>query len=200
MNKPLHLSDGWLVIRDNMNVPKGLEYDYTYSEKQANGFYEGSVFLNNAEGVHYFLIASPAAIDENGEKDNTINLNYRIEEEGAFNIYVPITWLNDSQRSYPLIIDPFVSATSILPVNQNPGSGYNANCFTGGCKHDLDVQVPPACTVTDIINTFWYRALGTCTLDSGAWDLTLGACHYPSMGSGVSSCSAWLPGLCRVVI
>ena len=42
-NKPLHLSDGWLVIRDNIKLPQGLVYDYSHSEKMDNNYYAGSI-------------------------------------------------------------------------------------------------------------------------------------------------------------
>ncbi len=212
LNKPLQLGDGWLVIRDNMKVPQGFIYDYTHSENisgpsdpslnGANNYYEGTLFINSPDGEGYFYIGAPAAYDENNDHDNAINLNYRVTTNGVYDLYIPIAWMNNSKRSYPLIIDPFVTAISTLPKASITGSGYGNQCppgqkFLNGCTYQLNVSVPAACTVTAITYSFNYRALGSCNLNQAGWDLTWGACRSPSTGPDTyHTCTIALPGLC----
>ncbi len=196
LNKPLYLSDGWLVIRDNMKVPQELVYDFSYSEKLENNFYEGTLFINDKAGTHYFYIGAPAAYDENNEHDNAINLNYQIADNGVYDLYVPIEWMNDAKRSYPLVIDPFVSAISEVPQASITGSGYNATCFQNGCSYHLNVEVPAACCVYDLHYSFNYRALGSCNLGQAAWDLTYDTCKSPTPKGAWHTCTVPIPGLC----
>ena len=50
---------------------------------------------------NYFFIGAPAAYDENNQIEDAINLNYQITDNGAYDLYVPISWMNDAKRSYP---------------------------------------------------------------------------------------------------
>lgn len=198
INKPLNLKGASLVIHDNIKLPADLIYDYSKTETKSSGLLEGPLFINNATGTNYYIIGSPAAFDENGrEKDYTISLEYGIDKANGFDLYVPINWMNDPNRSYPILIDPFVTATSTLPVSSITGSGYNATCFATGCTYNLGVTVPAAVTVTDITTTFWFRALGTCFLNQGAWDITTGQCRFPTTGT-FNTCNISLPGLCQL--
>ncbi len=203
LNKPLNLIDGWLVIRDNMKVPQGLVYDYSHCEKMDNDYYEGTLFIKSPKGTNYFFIGAPAAYDENNDHDNAINLNYQIAENGVYDLYVPIEWMNNSKRSYPLMIDPFVTAVSTLPLALITGSGYGNQCppqpFINGCAYPLNVSVPAACTITTMTYTFNYRALGSCNLNQVGWDLTWGACRSPGAGGTYHTCTIGLPRLCELL-
>ena len=68
INKPLQLTDGWLVISDNMKLPDGFVFDYSNSEKSSDGFYNGALCINNPSGTRCFVVGSPVAYDINSEK------------------------------------------------------------------------------------------------------------------------------------
>ncbi len=195
INKPLKLSDGYLVIEDNMRIPQGFQYDYSYSEKTANG-YTGTVFINDPAGNRYFYIDKSAAFDENNENDPKLELAYEISNSGAFHLYVPIDWMNNPSRSYPIIVDPLISVISTLPKPQITGSGYNVNCFQNGCSYNLDVAVPAATVVYDILFSFNYRTSPGCNLSAGAWDMTVGTCRSPYAAGTFHTCQIALAGLC----
>ncbi len=208
INKPLKLRDGWLVVHDNVSLPKGFVYDYSYSDKKSRNdrdpsyggdgdSYEGMLSINNEAGVRYFLISSPAAFDENKETNNAITLRYNTNADGSYDMYVPIDWMNSAQRSYPLVIDPFVTATSIYAIGNIKGSGYNAACFAGGCTYNLNVAVPPHCFITNVSYSFDYQALGTCNIIQGAFDLKYGACRSPVPAAKWHTCLISLPGICQ---
>ena len=83
-----------------MKLPDGHIYDYSHSEKFENDYYAGTLYINNADGTHCFSINAPTAYDENNEIDNTANLNYQVADNGVYDLYVPINWMNDAKRSY----------------------------------------------------------------------------------------------------
>lgn len=197
VNKPLSLGDGWLVIRDNMKVPSDCIYDYSHCEKGGSDMYTGTLFINDKAGTPHFFIGAPAAYDENGQKDNVISLSYSLNNSNRFDLYVPIDWMSDANRSYPLVIDPVFSVVTTLPQANITGSGYNATCFQNGCSYPLAVNVPAAATITDIQTSFWFLTLGACTLDKGAWDITTGACRYPTAGTW-NTCNIPIPGRCQL--
>ncbi len=94
LNKPLQLGDGWLVVRDNIKLPDGFIYDYSYSEKKENDLYEGALCINDRSGMRYFVIGYPSAYDINGGADGKINLGYQTDNSGHYDLYVPTDWMN----------------------------------------------------------------------------------------------------------
>src|SRR5271169_2441114 len=55
-------------------------------------------------------------------------------------------------------------------------SGYSTATCSGGCKYNMQVVVPPGFCVIDILNSFNYRALGTCFLNQAGFKISLGSC------------------------
>ena len=54
--------------------------------------------------------------------------------------------------------------------------------FAGGCATPMNVIVPPACVISDITTTFWFRAFNPCGIDQGGWNITYGSCLFPKAG------------------
>ena len=98
----MRLADGWLVIRDNMKVPDGLIYDYSHSEKFENNFYAGTLYMNDADGTHFVFLSARSHRFFDANNKNPANLNYQVADNGVYDLYVPVNWMNSSKRNYPL--------------------------------------------------------------------------------------------------
>lgn len=82
------------------------------------------------DGKVLFYLPKPYAYDSN---DNSINLQYEVKtqkQEIWFYVKTPYSWLNDSERVYPVYIDPSSQVRSAglgETIDSGPGSGAWSN-------------------------------------------------------------------------
>ncbi len=182
----LSLPAGWLIVKDKLDYPDDIKPDFLLSTQTGDNQYEGTITFNDAGGQEYYTIdrAFMRDADENGAP---FYLSYELSADKDLSVIVPVEWLNDSSRVYPVNIDPLFSSSNNLPLGSIPGSQYGPQvpcgggvCWTNGCPYMLSVPVPANCTITDILFSFNYNAISGCLMDEGAMDFSLGACRSPS--------------------
>ncbi len=192
LNNHVAFTSGWLVMKQAVDLPKGLAFDFSETSGDASGKLLGDIRIIDQD-EEYFKIHSSIAFDAT-EHPHVISLGSEVNASNELLTYIPVSWLNDSHTVYPVIIDPTVSSTGSLPLASITGSQYNAVCWTGGCNYNLSFLSPANCTITDIRFSFNYNALGLCTWQDGGVSFTYGGCRSPS--SSAHTCGLAFPGLC----
>jgi PKD repeat protein len=179
------------IIRDHMVLPDG----YTLSNIKTNKPFAEDFVITNEEGKDVLNFDKAYGWDS-AENANTEVFNYVFKGNNALDIEIPISWLTDASRIYPVIIDPLVTNLNTLPQASITGSGYNATCssLSTGCLYNLAVAVPPNCTVTDVLFNFDYITTGLCVKSDGGYNFKLGTCRSPN--NSYWRCSQASPGQC----
>jgi len=198
----LQLGEGWLIVKDKLDYPDDLKADFSLATPTGENLYEGNISFSDFNGQEYYTI-DRAFMRETSINGEPFYLSYRLDKKD-FLIYVPLDWLNESSRTYPVIIDPLFSNSGTLPLASIPGSQYGPQvncggswCWTNGCPYTVSVPVPPNCTVTDILFSFSYNAINGCFMNEGAMDFSLGACRSPSVPQAFWYCNTPTGGACN---
>lgn len=119
--------------------------------------------------------------------------------KNQLNINVPYQWLKEKLATDVVIIDPLVSSNNTMGVSAITGSQYNASCnFVNSCNYNMTVNTPADATITDILFSFAYEAIGMCWLEDGAMRYAFNSCVSPN-GSTTWTCDDWGPGTCTGV-
>ena len=120
-------TDGDLIISGNLSFDPRLQLMANGIKYNSNDSFNTSSNINFVDStMSRFTIPSGTATDSVG---NSTNLIYSYNN-GIFNIIVPIDWLSDVSRVYPVYIDPsaitgcFENTTDIIC---NSSSGYTGN-------------------------------------------------------------------------
>ena len=191
IKQQLSYTSGKLILRDHLELP----VNYRFAGVQVNQPIIGDFSINTVDGTEAFKFTKAFAWD-GAAYSNSEDLAYVLSDENYLDVEIPVSWLNAPGRQYPVTVDPLVSGTNTLPIGSIAGSGYNATCGIGGCAYNLTVPVPANCTVTDMLWTFNYIATGGCNMISGALDLRLGGCRFPSNPGLIWGCGVNNPGTC----
>ena len=192
----LPFSSGSLIVKDKLNYSDDLKADYKLATQTGENLYEGNVSFFDNNGQEYYSI-DRAFVRDASEDGEPLYLSYQLTQEKDFSVFIPVNWLNENNRVYPVTIDPLVSASNSLPQISIPGSQYGVTCFTNGCPYSLVVAVPASCTVTDALISFNYNALGGCVRNQGALEFTLGACRSPNLPGFFWFCNDAGAGACN---
>lgn len=188
LNKKPEIQFENLLIRDNF-------HHSGQTEKNAGG-----LLIKDFSGSDIFSVGGVYAYENNGE-GNPLEFNYRIEKN-VTDIEIPGEWILNPNNSWPLIIDPLVSASNTKLFSTMLYSGYNAICYTGYCSYFMDVPVPPKATITDVTFLYAYLARSPCAKDFGGFRIYSGNCVSPApppATGGTWRCRDGLPGLCYAV-
>ncbi|HVA97690.1 MAG TPA: T9SS type A sorting domain-containing protein [Bacteroidia bacterium] len=209
INSNLSLNNGWLIVRDSMNIPADLTTGMGNGAMNSSNHWVGDIYFSQGDSTRFAILQGH--LHDISSNDTTIA--YEINNN-VFDIYTPVAFLNDTSTHYPVTIDPTTTGT-ILLTNVS-GSDYDDNGYLG-CSNSLSVLTPANCTITDLQflapyqgnNGYWshhnkiyagiFIGLGTCqspTVSSGAiwacasWPYDYGTCGtgYLSFYSDVSSC------------
>ncbi|MGA1825940.1 MAG: C25 family cysteine peptidase [bacterium] len=109
-------------------------------------------FVDEARGETIFILASPYALDADG---NIIQIHYTVHtEDNEVLVYTqtPYSWLNDPERAYPVKIDPSVTISAEYSIVVVGGIvGWEDNYISSGNWHgdtyrtgiDFDTTVIP---------------------------------------------------------
>ncbi len=193
---------GWLIIKDKLEYGDNLKPNIPFTKQSENNFFDKEISLSDKAGNEHYSISRAFAFDANnqGEKQNYY-LNYELKEDHDLLIYIPLQWLNSDERIYPVTIDPLVTGTNNVAMSTilAPRWGGSVCPAMGtGCQYPLVTPVPANCTITNILFSFSYNALGTCWVNQAAFYIDIGACRSPAPG-GIWTCSnpGNNPGACN---
>ena len=164
-------SDGKLVLRDHIQMSKGLSL-FAPSRKD----YVGDIKLIDQSGEEFFNIGEAIAYEEHDAKSSLKTLNYSISDKNVLDISIPGNFLNRPSTSYPIVIDPAVTITSIVPV------GPRFSPYTNYCVGNNNVAIPAGYTITDIQAAYaYYSPTGLVPdLMYGFFNFRVGACTSPN--------------------
>ena len=183
-------ADGQLLVRDHMQMDKGLKLS---SEGKAK--FAGNMAIKNADGYNVYDISAATAMEQNNIKSTLQILEYYINGN-TVDIALPGNFLNRAPSAYPVIIDPLVSTATVTAVT---GSTYSAT-VTVPCVYNNAATVPANCTITDIQWSFNYVTSGGAFMNEGFVDFRLGACRSPMGATGIGGfywfCNLASPGTC----
>ncbi len=191
INRPLNQSFKSLRFRDKLSGAGKLQNQGTvYASTEP-------IAINSLEGEMLFSIGVLAVYDQQ-QLESGLEFPYEINEN-ILDMTIPGAWLNAPERAYPVIIDPLVSANNSVLKASILGSKYGTTCWDEYCAYDMDVPVPPNCTVTDARFTMAFLATSPCATRDGGMRFTTGSCISPSNGNWwncQASFTSFLPGTC----
>lgn len=204
--------NGYLVIVDHLEADDDfvLQMDEIYETDNALGTSKGTVRYLNPDGDG-ILIGSAFGYDQSGDKSNAETFGYKINDSDL-EIWIPVSWISDTNKIYPLIIDPLVTSSATYTAGIMRFRYNGSFCFgpNADCGYTLNVPRPPNSTLTgasfslvqETLNGFcfgcwmseagWYFST-TCGLD-GYWGCNLnnpGTCTGTNVDfSGLVTCLA----------
>ncbi len=185
----LNLIGDYLVIEDDFNLPINSSYNFSAATINANGLYEGQLFIeNNSNNSTIFEMVPPTVYDDSSYTNLLFKAN-----SNKLELYIPLAFINSVDRTYPIIIDPLLTASSTTPQATVRFSGIlNNGLFTNACSYFMNVTVPAAVQVTDIIWQFDYLAQNGAALCHGGLDFDYSTCRSPSIPTQFWFCNTCL--------
>jgi hypothetical protein len=195
LSSKLDLTGGWLAVRQNVELPEGLNFNTNRASSAGHGFYTGILTVEDEAREKYFWFRKSHAFDANRNYPNYVEMPFSLIRN-HLDYYVPVAWLNDSNTLYPVTLDPLVSSTVTIPQSTIAGSGYSAVCDSNGCSYFMNgFTMPAGCEMTKLDSYFGYRASLPCTRNEGGFNITMtspaGTCATPHM-----TCFSNIQGIC----
>ena len=92
----------------------------------------GEIEFKNASNATLFFLPEPIAYDSNGSQ---INLQYEVDDQGGqiwFYVRTNFSWLNSTERVFPIYIDPPIAVDSTENVSVLQLTSPTYNYVTGG--------------------------------------------------------------------
>lgn len=193
----LGLSDGTLIFRDQMDFPSS--YNVYTDEENAEITESGALIttyeIQNSESLLVYI--DPAyGYDQSGLRENSQAFGYTFENH-ELAVHVPVNWMNDPSKVYPLVVDPAVTSTATYTAgimrfrfNGSFCGGPNADC-----TYNLVVPRPANSTINGAtFNIVQETLYGACF---GCWMSEAGFYFSTTCGlNGYWSCNLNAQGTC----
>ena len=165
INKPVTTSSVYYTITEELDLPGGsiIEKDAAMGKTGKQGW-QGSLLINDNKNNTIGSLRGVVCYDAN---HNYITAAYKISnEKKEIQILVPVSWLNDPSRNYPVTIDPLITGPtttytgSLIPSCISPNSGSDS----------ILVTIPAQITVTGLIvsGSFYADPFSTAIMNDGA--------------------------------
>ncbi|WP_190277285.1 T9SS type B sorting domain-containing protein [Taibaiella lutea] len=180
-----------LIFRDEFSGTGNTKLEFMADPMQKYGTGEVAVFHNGNDVLH--INQGVGYVKDQG-KDAMIELQYQLNGS-TLDILVPGQWIEDN-AGHQIIIDPLVTGTATLAANAIVGSGFSFNCYNAYCAYNLNANVPPAATITNVAFTFTYIASGACWRNDGGFSFHTGNCMSPSANGAIYFCNLAGGGSC----
>ncbi|MDG1477103.1 MAG: T9SS type A sorting domain-containing protein [Vicingaceae bacterium] len=141
-NIPLQVvnKNGFLGFSENIVLPKGWYITHKGNKINNSEIINGQLVINDKDNNAAIIIPSPEVFDANINSEDGLNQNnsaYKvIKNSKGYQIItmVPLSWLKNSARVYPVKIDPTVTLPGTLGGWQNSAPAFvdnNGFVFTG---------------------------------------------------------------------
>lgn len=140
-------SGGTLSITEEVQIPEGytISIDKTRGKETDFGW-SGLLIIKDQKGNIAGTFHEPLCFDQNRQ---FMIAGYKLTKKNGIqyvSIEIPENWLNDSERAYPVIIDPIVQG----PTTTWTG-GQMPSCFIPAYNQDsIEVFIPADITVTEL--------------------------------------------------
>jgi gliding motility-associated-like protein len=180
INQPLPFRNGTLVLRQQLELAPG----YSLVQEDDAGPAARDILIRDQENRAAFLIPKGYAFGDDSSSPPLL-LTSLVEPGNDLVFSVPVEWLTDPARIYPVTIDPIVTTLNTLSAASIAGTRYSPVCWTNGCDYFLSVPTPPNATITGVYHSFEYYATGLCFADDGGYSIDFLGCHTPAAAPGV---------------
>lgn len=181
--------NGYLVFSEVVTVPQGATLTTGQGNPGDLGWAGELVVMLGSEQIARFH--QPFFFDSHSNPrtapESRMHGEYRLSPTNNSNEYqvevlVPLAWLNDPARVYPVTIDPTVSNTY---STGDISSDYLAP--SPACSGNLTVTLPTGVTITGTDSDFDYTAQGGAWLSEQRADLNgpTGTYAFPAMGGNL---------------
>ena len=162
IENPLQINGTHLVIEEWYNLEDG----WTADGHDSTHPLEPAVVIRDSDGKQMAAIHPLVCFDSNGQHVlGILEIAERSAEGIRLQLKVPTDWLLDSNRSYPILIDPLVTGpTSEFPTTNIP------SCFFPEFSQDgMDVEVPGGITVTNlnVVSNYYASPFTTSVMGDG---------------------------------
>lgn len=167
LNERLILTDESFVISEEIMLPKDYRLEFNKNiGKSVNEGWMGEIVVMNDKGEMISVIEVPICVDNKGD---CILGSFRVKQKNdtwILEMIIPNEWLNDSNRSYPIIIDPLVVG------NTSTWQGGNMpSCIVPSYNQDSILVIKPGgITITGMYVTasFYADPFTTATMAMGS--------------------------------
>lgn len=144
IRQPINIGNHDLIISEEIKLPVG----YTISRQTPPQLEKGEAFVvYSSEGVEKARFRAPVFYDAN--KTFLVGKYNLVEQQDKIilEIIIPRQWLNDSNRSYPVTIDPVVTG----PTSNYPTIFMNSCVLPNYALDSMLVTIPAGITITKFI-------------------------------------------------
>lgn len=191
-------ADGVLIFSDDLEIPQyySLHTNPDAEIEGLTGMPITEIELSNENGVQV-LIDEAFGYDHSGIKENYHIFGYGIEA-GKMDLHIPVSWINNPDMVYPLVIDPSVnsSATYTSGVMRYRYNGSYCGGANPDCQYNLVVARPANSTLTGATFDLFHQTSGGCGFSS-CWMSEAGFYFQTSCGvDGYWGCAWNGPGTC----
>ena len=144
-----------LTFSEEIELPKG--YSLAYNKelgKETKEGWIGELNVLNEHGGIVSYIQAPICVDANNK---WVLATYKIRTSGSktfLDITVPSEWLTDSQRTFPVIVDPIVTG----PTSTWTGGNMPSCILPAVNKDSIQVTIPGGVTITGLFVTASFYA------------------------------------------
>ncbi|CAN5394469.1 hypothetical protein BH11BAC1_BH11BAC1_04570 [soil metagenome] len=196
LKNPLQFTDGWLAMRQEVDIPAGLSVDLSQTSLAGEAMRSGRIGITDNLKHEFFYFGRSNAYDAQDRTDNFIEMLFKIDGN-QLDYFVPVNWLNNPSILYPVTIDPLVSTSVTYLQSSISGSGFTNFCDSLGCSYFLDsVMTPPNCEITGINTYFSYLSALPCIRDDGGFGITMSNPLGSSCTTRHFTCLSGIQGAC----
>lgn len=181
----LNIPDGFLIFKDDLDFPAGFDVDinelFQFEPLSGKKIGEVTILNDSGLGIH---IGSAIGYDHSEDRTHMTSFGYSIENDDL-EIWVPVTWLNDSSMVYPLVVDPLVTSTATFTAGIIRYLYLGSFCAgAGDCVNTLNVPLPANATLTGATASLVQQTLGAGFCGGTCWMSDAG--YYFSGPCGVN--------------
>ncbi|MBC8047672.1 MAG: T9SS type A sorting domain-containing protein [Fimbriimonadaceae bacterium] len=166
ITEPLEIEEGNLIITDDWNLPDGYNLNYDEGETDGNGW-KGSLKVSSSnKDAYYFEISRAIIYDASASTENSVVGAYAYSLENAtLDLIIPVEWLNDPSRIYPITIDPLVTSSATYTTGKIKFRHDGSFCPgpATDCAYTLTVPRPANSALTDAkFSASYVTSFGLC--------------------------------------
>ena len=179
------------IISESIDLPKGYQLVPIKNKSSVkNGLIFGSISVLNIEGNEVAKIRPLLCYD--AQKEYTLGAYKIIEDNTGTKLesYIPNSWLSDSQRMYPVIIDPEISGPAVEWTG-----GDMPSCLLPSFNSDsVQVTIPAGVTISGFFITasFYASPFSPAVMSDGVMNFSTSCAS--SQNFTITGANAELPG------
>ena len=187
----------FLVIEDDVELPFNTSYDLSNSYLNNDNLYVGRLDISdNTTNSSLFYVDGGLVTDSSYKANSSIALAYNLNANKV-EYYVPLNYINDPSRVFPIYIDPLFTTTNTTAQGSILAGFLNFGGFVDGCDYFMSVATPINTTIVDILWKFDYRAQFGAPMADGGTLFFYNGCRSPMPITNWWYCNSPAGGNCN---